>query len=112
MPSTLLRLSMADGLLLGARLLDVLGDHVLVGGIPVRHLTNLPSFTCQICTSPPPSWSFGVILSGGTSPPSVKFEIFSNPFLASSPVILPSGLAFSALRIASTCRAAMSTPRL
>src|SRR5262249_47986168 len=74
--------------------------------------SNFPPFTCQIWTSPPPSWSVAVILSGGTSPPSVKLEIFSKPFLASSPVSLPPGFALTALRSASTCSAAISTPRL
>src|SRR2546425_3762239 len=74
--------------------------------------TSLPPLTCQICTSPPPSWSVGVTLSGGTSPPRVKFEIFSKPAFTSVPVIVPPALALRALRMASTWNAAMSTPRV
>src|SRR5262249_29829837 len=75
-------------------------------------LSNLPPCTGQIWPSPPPSWSAGVTLSGGTSPPRVKLVIFSKPAFVSTPVIFPAGLALSALRMASTWSAAMRTPRL
>src|SRR4026208_2434013 len=74
--------------------------------------THLPPLPCHTCPSPPPSWSVGVASRGGTRPPRVKSLIFSKPALASAPVILPSGLALSALVMASTWIAARHTPRL
>src|SRR6516165_11372238 len=75
-------------------------------------LTNLPSWTWKICTHPPPSWSVGVILSGGTRPPKVNSWICSKPFFTSAPVGCLPPVAFSALRIASTWSAALRIPRL
>src|SRR2546427_11811867 len=37
--------------------------------------TSCPSFTCQTCTQPPPSWFSGVMASGGgTRPPRVAMR--------------------------------------
>src|SRR6266508_2328069 len=74
--------------------------------------SNLPFFTLQTWTQPPPSWSSGVMVSGGTSPPSEKSLTFSMPFLTSSPLGAAPALALMALRTASTCNAAIITPRL
>ena len=80
--------------------------------VPAPSLTSLPPLTVQTCTQPPPSWSAGVISIGGTRPPSVKPLIGSMPFLTSSPVGSAPPLALMALRTASTCSAAIMTPRL
>src|SRR5258708_1846242 len=85
------------------------------GRLPWNHalvLSSLPPLTVQTSTQPPPSWSAAVISIGGTRPPRVKPLIFSMPFLTSSEVGIAPPLALMALRRASTCSAAISTPRL
>src|SRR5437867_7096289 len=109
MTSTLLRLSIAARLL---RLLDGLGHHLGIRLEPVRdphplaaaHLPDLHQAAALVVG--------GRDLERRHEASEVKPLICSKPRFTSSPVILPSGRAFRAFRMASTWSAPIRTPRL
>src|SRR2546425_2377996 len=99
-------------LLLRARRLNVLADHIVVGAEPVGLLRELPALDLIDLDQPAALVVIRRDLERRHESAQREARDLLEPFLHVSPVILPSGLALSAFRTASTWTAAHTTPRL